>query len=130
MLPEADEATPEGPRYSMPPPPYPPLCGNKARALGVTNNLMESFVSMSRAHIQTPARETQDAPAPAPRQLHEGTIVNGPNSDMEATTDSGSVHSEGWQLPTQSLAAGYGQVMDMDGFVAWLAGPAGSEKAV
>ncbi|KAI0328116.1 hypothetical protein GY45DRAFT_1255775 [Cubamyces sp. BRFM 1775] len=92
---DADEATPEGPRYSMPPPPYPPLCGAKARALGVTNNLMASFVSMSRAHVQTPARDTQDTPAPAPRHL----------------------------------AAGYGQVMDMDGFVAWLAGPAGSENS-
>ncbi|KAI0654743.1 N-terminal glutamine amidase-domain-containing protein [Cubamyces menziesii] len=83
---EADEAIPEGPRYSMPPPPYPPLRGTKARALGVTNNLMASFVSMSLSHLPSALSKT--------------------------------------------LAEGYGQVMDLDGFVAWLAGPSGSEKAV
>ena len=116
----------------MPPPPYPPLRGTKARALGVTNNLMASFVSMSLSHVR--ALEVKSTPAPI---QHEGTVSSGPDSDSEhiqprATIDSGSVHS-GWQLPSalsKTLAEGYGQVMDLDGFVAWLAGPSGSEKAV
>ncbi|TCD65624.1 hypothetical protein EIP91_002429 [Steccherinum ochraceum] len=34
--------------YSCPPPPYPPLRGDKAKTIGVLHNLMDSFVSMKR----------------------------------------------------------------------------------
>ncbi|KAH9929648.1 N-terminal glutamine amidase-domain-containing protein, partial [Amylocystis lapponica] len=34
-------------RSSRPPPPYPPLCGRMARELGITHNLLDSFVAMS-----------------------------------------------------------------------------------
>ena len=33
-------------RYLSPLPPYPPICGQKAREQGITNNLMDSYVSM------------------------------------------------------------------------------------
>ncbi|KAH9857637.1 N-terminal glutamine amidase-domain-containing protein [Lenzites betulinus] len=35
-----------GPRYASPPPPYPPLQGAQARAMGIAHNLMEAFVAM------------------------------------------------------------------------------------
>ncbi|GBE82628.1 hypothetical protein SCP_0410130 [Sparassis crispa] len=65
-------------RYTAPPPPYPPLCGRRAREAGVVHNLME-FVSMS-----------PDA------------------EDLESSV----ARREGC----------YGKVMDMEGFVLWLAG--------
>lgn len=36
----------DAPRYSMPPPAYPPLCGANARTRGVKHNLMDAFVAM------------------------------------------------------------------------------------
>jgi hypothetical protein len=35
--------------YRASPPPYPPLCGRKARERGVTNNLMSHFVGMEQS---------------------------------------------------------------------------------
>jgi len=34
------------PHYTSPPPSYPTLCGNRAQGLGITNNLMDAYVSM------------------------------------------------------------------------------------
>ncbi|KAI8998996.1 N-terminal glutamine amidase-domain-containing protein [Trametes punicea] len=91
-----DEPAEDGSRYSMPPPPYPPLRGAKARALGITNNLMESFVAMDVDPITSP-------PAAA-----------GAEGFVEPR--------EGEERNPRSPAARYGQVMDLEGFVAWLAG--------
>lgn len=86
---EAPEAKEEGPRYASPPPGYPPICGAKARAMGIADNLMRSFVAMDAL------------PAPLAEEV-EGED-EGPGS-------------------TGSEVVRYGQVMDMDGFLHWLAG--------
>ncbi|EIW60754.1 uncharacterized protein TRAVEDRAFT_71054 [Trametes versicolor FP-101664 SS1] len=90
---EAPEVAEEGPRYASPPPGYPPICGAKARALGITDNLMRSFVAMDAL--------------PAP--LAEEPVTRREGEDE----GSGSMGSE---------AVRYGQVTDMVGFLNWLAG--------
>lgn len=45
-------------QYWAPPPPYPALCGLKARERDVTHNLMSSFVAMSAS--AQPARSGED----------------------------------------------------------------------
>lgn len=92
-----------GPQYSMPPPPYPPLCGAKAKAMGVVNNLMASFVSMAIKPASQPAAE--DIPS----------LDVGSGGGFAAPVDAAAG-------PRRSAAAGeYGQVMDMGAFVRWLA---------
>ena len=78
--------------YLSPPPPYPPLCGSKAREMGVTDNLMTRWVSM------------KDGANPL---LHQGTIQA--SFGKEQTQDD--VHPE---------PRVYGEVMDMSGFLSWL----------
>ncbi|KAI0747676.1 hypothetical protein C8Q80DRAFT_1168047 [Daedaleopsis nitida] len=97
-----------GPQYSMPPPPYPPLCGAKAKAMGVVNNLMASFVSMAiKPASQQPAAE--DIPHP-----HPASLVVGSDGEFAAPVDAGAG-------PRSATAGEYGQVMDMGGFVRWMA---------
>ncbi|KAI0781311.1 N-terminal glutamine amidase-domain-containing protein [Trametes elegans] len=48
----SSQAADESHRYSSPPPPYPPLCGAKARAMGIVNNLMDSFVAMGSSALR------------------------------------------------------------------------------
>lgn len=69
------------PFYRSAPPRYPPLCGRRARELGVTHNLMDSFVAMTAASVSSCRR-----------------------------TDAGKVDAQ----------QGYGEVMDITGFVHWL----------
>ncbi|KAL1947427.1 hypothetical protein VTO73DRAFT_14388 [Trametes versicolor] len=88
---EAPEAKEEGPRYASPPPGYPPICGAKARAMGIADNLMRSFVAMDAL------------PAPLAEEGEDKCEDKGPGS-------------------TESEAVRYGQVMDMDAFLDWLAG--------
>ncbi|KAI0350075.1 hypothetical protein OH77DRAFT_1413760 [Trametes cingulata] len=87
------EARADGPRYAQPPPPYPPLRGEKARAMGIVHNLMESFVAMDLR--------------PAPLAEESAALREGEAQDP------------------RSSAARYGQVMNAEAFVRWLAG---SEK--
>ena len=42
------------PQYGKPPPAYPALRGLKARELGITHNLMSSFVTMSASGTRKP----------------------------------------------------------------------------
>ena len=84
----------------MPPPAYPALCGPAARAKGVTNNLMASFVAMG-------------VPAQTPGCAQHGEANTGTFGDA-STDDTYSVGAGG--------AEEYGRVMDAAGFVGWLEG--------
>ena len=72
----------ESPRYSMSPPPYSPLCGPAARAAGVANNLMASFVTIAMAIKPDPPPGPRDARAAAPTR---GTL----GLEAESEEDSG-----------------------------------------
>ncbi|RDX52697.1 hypothetical protein OH76DRAFT_1399945 [Lentinus brumalis] len=92
------------PSYSMPPPPYPPLCGVKAKELGLAHNLMESFVAMDIKPVSVSVAE-EEGPAPAA----ELRSVGSPD------------HSgAGKAANASATAVQYGQVMDVAGFVRWL----------
>ncbi len=92
------------PRYSKPPPPYPPLCGVKAKELGITHNLMESFVAMDIKPVPVSVAE-EEGPAP----VAEVRSVGFPD------------HSGAGKAANASASVvQYGQVMDVAGFVRWL----------
>lgn len=85
----------------MPPPPYPPLCGAKARELGIIHNLMESFVAM-------------DIISGATSSVSDGRTVSEDEGTYSAAA--GEVATSG----ASSSLARYGQVMDIGGFIEWL----------
>ncbi|OJT11128.1 hypothetical protein TRAPUB_12342 [Trametes pubescens] len=94
---EAPQTAEEDPRYASPPPGYLPICGAKARAMGIVDNLMGSFVAMDAL--------------PAPHA--EGSAAC--REDEDKCEDEGP-----WSI--ESEAVRYGQVMDMDAFLRWLPG--------
>ncbi|OBZ75373.1 Protein N-terminal glutamine amidohydrolase [Grifola frondosa] len=85
--PDAQEA-----RFRSPPPPYPAICGRRARQMGVKHNLMEAFVQMSESEC-----------VPAPRAaLRGGEGAVGPEEGKGED--------------------GYGKVLDMERFLKWISG--------
>ncbi|KAI0806968.1 N-terminal glutamine amidase-domain-containing protein [Fomes fomentarius] len=97
---------PHGPRYSMPPPPYPPLCGAKARELGIVHNLMESFVAM-------------DVISGAAISVSDGRTVAEDEGTYSAPGFAGEIATSGVGAGARasSSLARYGQVMDIGGFM-------------
>lgn len=74
-------------QYWTPPPPYPALCGLKARELGVTHNLMSSFVAMSAQ----PAGSGEDAGAGVKAAEQFGKVMD---VDEFLLWISGGVHAQ------------------------------------
>ena len=99
-------------QYSSPPPPYPPLCGVKARELGITHNLMESFVAMEPdATSSRAAEEDEDVPEKALRASPRAGSPDdyGNAASVQRASDRGA-----------RAAVRYGQVMDIGAFMSWL----------
>ena len=113
LRPDAVEAG-RGVRYSSPPPPYPPLCGARARELGIAHNLMESFVAMDDVMPNPAAEEEEDVPVAA-------TITG-----VGAPIDAGA----GMRARSANNAVRYGQVMDVGSFVRWLSGVGSTDASV
>ncbi|KAL4253937.1 Protein N-terminal glutamine amidohydrolase [Abortiporus biennis] len=84
-----------GTYFSSPPPTYPPLCGVKARAAGVTHNLMSAFVCMGPEQPQLVSR--------AEHVLTESQGV------VDMVEQSG-----------EDKHRGYGRVLSLDEFSGWL----------
>ena len=95
----------------MPPPPYPPICGPKARAAGIVNNLMESYVTM----------DIERRPASASDAKEEGAVPAFASTEVGldiASPDDGHATAEARSAGMME----YGRVMDMEGFVQWISG--------
>ena len=111
----------------MPPPPYPPLCGAKAKERGVVNNLMASFVTMAvdlKLKLE-PARFVEEEVEPSAEGESESCghlatlgAATGvpPECETAGAAAAASADSE----------VGYGEVMDVEGFVRWLSNSEGA----
>jgi len=106
--------------YMSPPPSYPPLCGRKARERGDTHNLMYSFVTM-RTSIAGADSDTSTSTKVIPRITHEVEE----DCHRESQTPPDSEREDEARVAGQDTLTSmteYGEVMDMNAFLAWLSG--------
>lgn len=90
--------------YVSPPPTYEAVCGPRALAQGIKNNLMSSFVSM-RSQSRTSVSQEKGADVTKTSTVEDGGEIEGPKCKL------GERGKEN---------CGYGVVMKMSNFLSWL----------